>query len=257
MAAPDGFEKRLRYTDLPHPRAAAARSGRSGAGRPGGARRTLLSRFDAAAGAAPRAAVAIMKTGTATAPAETPRRVDSPRSKIMTESNEQARSKIVDEFSAVLTEAEDMLKRAANETGEKAKDLRSQVEAKLLTREAAPAGAAGPGGGPRQGDGARDRRLRARPSVAGDRHRRGGRRRGRPADEPPLSAAASVTDGTTGSAPAGGLRQRARARGRGRCSASCARGSSSPRSSTTKRASARLTRLVLTAVVVIASPSRC
>ena len=51
----------------------------------------------------------------------------------MTESNEQARSKIVDEFSAVLTEAEEMLKRAASETGEKAKDMRSQVEAKLLT----------------------------------------------------------------------------------------------------------------------------
>ena len=51
----------------------------------------------------------------------------------MTESNDQARSRIVDEFSTVLTEAEDMLKRAANETGERAKDLRSQVEAKLLT----------------------------------------------------------------------------------------------------------------------------
>ena len=50
----------------------------------------------------------------------------------MTDTNEQARNTMVDEFSAVLTEAEDMLKRAANETGEKAKDLRSQVEAKLL-----------------------------------------------------------------------------------------------------------------------------
>ncbi len=51
----------------------------------------------------------------------------------MTDSTEQSRTKLVDEFSAVLTEAEDMLKRAANETGERAKDLRSQVEAKLLT----------------------------------------------------------------------------------------------------------------------------
>ena len=42
------------------------------------------------------------------------------------------REKLVDDFSAVLTEAEDLLKRAANETGERAKDLRSQVEAKLL-----------------------------------------------------------------------------------------------------------------------------
>ena len=43
-----------------------------------------------------------------------------------------SREKLVDDFSAVLTEAEDLLKRAANETGERAKDLRSQVEAKLL-----------------------------------------------------------------------------------------------------------------------------
>ena len=50
----------------------------------------------------------------------------------MSDSTEQSRTKLVDEFSAVLNEAEDMLKRAANETGDKAKDLRSQVEAKLL-----------------------------------------------------------------------------------------------------------------------------
>ena len=43
-----------------------------------------------------------------------------------------AREKLVDDFSAVLAEAEDLLKRASNETGERAKDLRSQVEAKLL-----------------------------------------------------------------------------------------------------------------------------
>ena len=51
----------------------------------------------------------------------------------MSDSTEQSRTKLVDEVSAVVSEAEDMLKRAANETGEKAKDLRSQVEAKLLT----------------------------------------------------------------------------------------------------------------------------
>ena len=50
----------------------------------------------------------------------------------MSDSTEQSRTKLVDEFSAVVSEAEDMLKRAANETGEKAKDLRTQVEAKLL-----------------------------------------------------------------------------------------------------------------------------
>jgi ElaB/YqjD/DUF883 family membrane-anchored ribosome-binding protein len=39
---------------------------------------------------------------------------------------------ILDEFSGMLGEAEDMLKRAASETGDKARDLRSQVETKLL-----------------------------------------------------------------------------------------------------------------------------
>jgi len=50
----------------------------------------------------------------------------------MADNIETSRDKLVDEFSSVLTEAEDMLKRAANETGDKAKDLRAQVEAKLL-----------------------------------------------------------------------------------------------------------------------------
>ena len=42
------------------------------------------------------------------------------------------REKLVDDFAEMLTEAEDLMKRAANETGERAKDLRTQVEAKLL-----------------------------------------------------------------------------------------------------------------------------
>jgi ElaB/YqjD/DUF883 family membrane-anchored ribosome-binding protein len=50
----------------------------------------------------------------------------------MTEGTENARDKLVDEFAAVLAEAEEMLKRAATETGDKARDLRSQVETKLL-----------------------------------------------------------------------------------------------------------------------------
>jgi len=50
----------------------------------------------------------------------------------MSANPENTREKLVDEFGTVLSEAEDMLKRAATETGEKAKDLRSQVEAKLL-----------------------------------------------------------------------------------------------------------------------------
>ena len=43
------------------------------------------------------------------------------------------RDKIIDDFGAVLSEAEDLLKRAGNETGDRAKDLRSQVESKLLS----------------------------------------------------------------------------------------------------------------------------
>ena len=50
----------------------------------------------------------------------------------MTDGMETNRDKLVDEFSAVLAEAEEMLKRAATETGDKARDLRSQVETKLL-----------------------------------------------------------------------------------------------------------------------------
>lgn len=50
----------------------------------------------------------------------------------MTDSTENTRDKLVDEFAAVLAEAEEMLKRAATETGDKARDLRSQVETKLL-----------------------------------------------------------------------------------------------------------------------------
>ena len=40
--------------------------------------------------------------------------------------------KLVSDFTNVLSEAEEMLKRAASETGDKARDLRSQVETKLL-----------------------------------------------------------------------------------------------------------------------------
>jgi ElaB/YqjD/DUF883 family membrane-anchored ribosome-binding protein len=43
-----------------------------------------------------------------------------------------AREKLVDDFAAVLAEAEDLMKRAGAETGQRAQDLRAQVEAKLL-----------------------------------------------------------------------------------------------------------------------------
>ena len=46
---------------------------------------------------------------------------------------ESSRDKLVDEFSSVLSEAETLLDKAAKETGDKARDLRSQVEARLLS----------------------------------------------------------------------------------------------------------------------------
>ena len=45
---------------------------------------------------------------------------------------EISRESLLDDFSAMLTEAEELLRRAGSETGERAKDLRAQVEAKLL-----------------------------------------------------------------------------------------------------------------------------
>ena len=50
----------------------------------------------------------------------------------MSEDAAKFRDKLVDDFATVLAEAEDMLKRAAAETGDKARDLRAQVETKLL-----------------------------------------------------------------------------------------------------------------------------
>lgn len=50
----------------------------------------------------------------------------------MTQPFERTRDQIVDDFGVVLNEAEDLLKRAGQETGDKARDLRAQVESKLL-----------------------------------------------------------------------------------------------------------------------------
>lgn len=47
-------------------------------------------------------------------------------------SNDSTRAKIADEFATAMSEAQEMLQRAASETGDKARDLRSQVENKLL-----------------------------------------------------------------------------------------------------------------------------
>jgi ElaB/YqjD/DUF883 family membrane-anchored ribosome-binding protein len=46
---------------------------------------------------------------------------------------EQTRDKLVDQFSSVISEAESLLDKATTETGERARDLRSQAEARLLT----------------------------------------------------------------------------------------------------------------------------
>ncbi|MEO8346678.1 MAG: DUF883 family protein [Betaproteobacteria bacterium] len=46
---------------------------------------------------------------------------------------ESTRDQIVDQFSSVISEAEGLLSKATQETGEKARDLRSQAEARLLT----------------------------------------------------------------------------------------------------------------------------
>src|SRR5436190_24323734 len=46
---------------------------------------------------------------------------------------ERTRKSVVKDFSDVLAEAETLLKQAAAETGDRASDLRSQVEAKLLS----------------------------------------------------------------------------------------------------------------------------
>ena len=155
----------------------------------------------------------------------------------MSESTENPRDKLVDDLSAVLGEAEEMLKRAAVETGEKARDLRSQVETKLLRAKLRLQEI--------EGEAVDRAKAAARAtddyvhdqSVAGDRHRRGPRRRDRPAAEPPL-----VTRG--------GERQHARRncgtgcapRSRGwalRWSASCTRGSSWRRSSSGRSARGR------------------
>ncbi len=50
----------------------------------------------------------------------------------MSLSAESTRAKIADEFATAMSEAQDMLQRAASESGDKARDLRSQVETKLL-----------------------------------------------------------------------------------------------------------------------------
>jgi ElaB/YqjD/DUF883 family membrane-anchored ribosome-binding protein len=51
----------------------------------------------------------------------------------MAESNMMDRDNVVEEVSSVVSDAQDMLNRANNETSERARELRSQVERKLLS----------------------------------------------------------------------------------------------------------------------------
>ena len=73
----------------------------------------------------------IIGTGLSAYPKE-PAPKSKQRESIMTEHTEEGRDRLVDDMSTVLSEAEEMLKRAATETGDKARDLRSQVETNLL-----------------------------------------------------------------------------------------------------------------------------
>ena len=47
--------------------------------------------------------------------------------------SDQTREKLVEDFATVISEAEELMRKAGAETGEKARELRSQVESKLLT----------------------------------------------------------------------------------------------------------------------------
>ena len=104
----------------------------------------------------------------------------------MTASTDRTRDKIVDEFSAIVGEAETLLNKAATETGDKARDIRSQVESKLLSAKLRLQELEGQAVDRAEGSRARHRRLRPRPPVAGDRRGGGRRLRRRPDDEPPL-----------------------------------------------------------------------
>jgi ElaB/YqjD/DUF883 family membrane-anchored ribosome-binding protein len=59
--------------------------------------------------------------------------LSSPEESVMPAQSDSPRQSIIDDFANVIAEAETLLKAAATETGEKARDLRSQVESKLLT----------------------------------------------------------------------------------------------------------------------------
>jgi ElaB/YqjD/DUF883 family membrane-anchored ribosome-binding protein len=113
----------------------------------------------------------IIGTGLSAYPKE-PAPKSKQRESIMTEHTEEGRDRLVDDMSAVLSEAEEMLKRAATETGDKARDLRSQVETNLLRGESSSCRSTRARRSITRKRGALHRRLRARQSVARGRRRR-------------------------------------------------------------------------------------
>ena len=94
---------------------------------------------------------------------------------------EETRDQIVEQFSSVISDAESLLNKATHETGEKARDLRSQAEARLLSAKLKLQELQGVAVD-RAKDAARvtDDYVHDKP-VAGHRHRRRGRPGRRPA----------------------------------------------------------------------------
>ena len=144
-------------------------------------------------------------------------------------STDSARDKLVDEFSSVLSEAESLLDKASKETGDTRTRPALASRGPPAVGQAQAAGARRRGRRPRQGGRPLHGRLRARPSVAGDRHRGRRRPRDRLADEPPLEATGrrETADGGRRRRERGETLRGALAARRCAARARCARGSSS------------------------------
>ncbi len=155
----------------------------------------------------------------------------------MTESADDGRERLVDDLAAVLAEAEEMLKRASVETGDKARDLRSQVETQLLRAKLKLQEIEGEAiDHAKAAARATDDYVHDHPWQAIGIAAVGGPSR-RPADEPPLGARGrDRRHASARPARPQGARRRVSPR---RCSASDERGSSSPRSSSRRCARAR------------------
>ena len=110
--------------------------------------------------------------------------------------NESVRAKLIDDFSAVLSEAEDMLQARGDRNGRQGPRSALAGRGEAADREARLQELEGAGDRPGEGRGPRHRRLRPRQSVAGDRRRRGGRLPRRPGGQPPLAVAGRAHERT-------------------------------------------------------------